>query len=562
MAGTTLAEAYIHLKANMTGVKGDIEKELGGVNTKSAGKKMGKSLGENTKIGLGSIAIGNALGNMLISGITAASQGITEVVGGALTNAMDYEQLAGGAQKIFDQMDFGKISADAQNAYKELNMSANEYLESINLVGATFAQTMGDEKGYDTARKGMLAISDYASGTGRNLDELNEKYQMITRATSSYQSIADQFSGILPATSKDFLEQAQAAGFLSTEYKKLTDVPVAEYQDAVTQMLEKGVAELGLAGNTANESFNTMSGSINMAKSSWENFLTAIGTGQDVELRLQELMTSVQAVATNIVPTLMTIGQSLITALGTAISEAGAYITANKEQVAADALNMFSGLVDGIITVAPGLITALVQLLFEIGAQILAHVPDILAKGLELITALASGIANGLVPTMDAINGVVQGALDAAGQFVDSMITAGANLINGLIQGIKDTIGGVGDIIVGGLSDAVGGVMNFLGIASPSKLFAQIGSYTMQGFAQGINKTAGTAANAMRNAAHSVYGAAQGSATFTASTSYGASSGISEAIKAELTGMGVYLDGRALVGGIAPQMDSALGGFA
>ena len=323
-------------------------------------------------------------------------------------------------------------------------------------------------------------------------------------------------------------------------------------------MMTQGVKSIGFEGNAANESFTTMSGSINMAKASWENFLTAIGTGQDVELRLQELMTSIQAVATNIVPTLMTIGQSLLTALGTAISEAGAYITANKEQVAADALNMFSGLVDGIITVAPGLITALVQLLFEI----LAHVPDILAKGLELITALASGIANGLVPTMDAINGVVQGALDAAGQFVDSMITAGANLINGLIQGIQDTIGGVGDIIVGGLSDAVGGVMSFLGIASPSKLFAQIGSYTMQGFANGINKTAGTAANAMRNAAHSVYGAAQGSATFTASTSYGASSGISEVIKAELTGMGVYLDGRALVGGIAPQMDSALGGFA
>ena len=244
---------------------------------KSAGAQAGNAIssGLNSAISAQAVALGNVISSAVMGGV--------DKIGGELkksfTNYMDFEQLSGGAQKIFDEIDYSKIQKDAAAAFHDLNLSANEYLESINSVGATFAQTMGDQKGYDTARKGMLAVSDYASGTGKSIDELNEKYQMITRSTGSYQSIADQFSGILPATSADFLEQAQAAGLLSDEYEKLTDVPVAEYQQAVTDMLEKGVDALNLTNNTANEATETLSGSFASVSSAWENLLTELGDG-------------------------------------------------------------------------------------------------------------------------------------------------------------------------------------------------------------------------------------------------------------------------------------------
>lgn len=158
-----------------------------------------------------------------------------------------------------------------------MNLSASEYLRMINSVGATFSQTMGDEKGYNIAKKGLKAISDYASGTGADINNLNDKYKMITRSTTSYLSIADQFAGLLPQTTDEFLKQAQASGFLSNSYKKLTEVPVPEYQEAVTQMLEKGVAEMGLMDNATKESTNTLTGSIAMLKASWDNFLSGTG---------------------------------------------------------------------------------------------------------------------------------------------------------------------------------------------------------------------------------------------------------------------------------------------
>ena len=217
-------------------------------------------------------------------GVSAVASGFTAIVAQSVKARGEMEQLAGGVEKIFNEMDTSKIMKDASEAYKNMNLSAKDYLNMINTVGATFAQTMGDEKGYETAKKGLQAIADYASGTGADINTLNDKFKMISRSTTSYLSIADQFAGILPQTTDDFLKQAQASGYLSGKYKKLTEVPVAEYQEAISLMLEKGVRDMNLLGNTTAESTQTMTGSIAMLKASWENFLSGSGDlGQVVE---------------------------------------------------------------------------------------------------------------------------------------------------------------------------------------------------------------------------------------------------------------------------------------
>lgn len=298
-------------------VVGEVDKSTASKISKefeSAGTQSGNSFLSGFK-GLGKKIIG-------IIGLAEIGKVIGQTISNSVKAYADFEQLQGGVEKIFDQADQAQILKDAQNAYKDLNMSVNDYLSSINQVGATFAQTMGDQKGYDIARKGMKAIADYSSGTGRNLEELNQKYALITRAASSYQSIADQFSGILPATSQAFLEQAQAAGFLSDKYKKLTDVPIDEYQQAVTLMLEKGVSDMGLLGNTAAETEHTLSGSIAGMKASWENFLMALGDPNgNVDEAMNGLLQSITAVTKNIVPIIGQVISELIVNLPEMIGE-------------------------------------------------------------------------------------------------------------------------------------------------------------------------------------------------------------------------------------------------
>ena len=370
--------------------------------------------------------IGSTIKNGIVSGAKAAAAGVaalaTAITGLAVSSAKSFatfEQLSGGAQKIFDEIDYEKIAQDADNAYKDLNMSANEYLESINLVGATFAQTMGDEKGYDTARKGMLAISDYASGTGKNINELNQKFQMITRATSSYQSIADQFSGVLPATSADFLEQAQAAGLLSSEYEKLTQVPVAEYQEALTAMLEKGVNDLGLSQNTLRESTETMTGSLAMAKSAWENLKVAMAGGGNLDTAMQNFASSAGSAFKNLIPTF----QAALKGVGTLIKELAPVISKELPGLLKTLVNDIGGTV---LTVLPTLISTIGETLpviaNDLGGVIVSTFPTIISSILELAPILLETAAELLIT-------LVTGLADALPTLIPQIVSITLKLV-------------------------------------------------------------------------------------------------------------------------------------
>ena len=290
----------------------------------SAGKSGSDSFTSSFSTGFSAktVAIGNIMSNAVMKGMDLAGKAASEVFVKAFESYANYEQLAGGVEKIFNDMDTSKVFKDANDAWRDLNMSANEYLETVNDVGAMFSATMTDDAAYEAARKGMTAISDYASGTGKSIDLLNEKFAMITRSTSSYQSIADQFAGVLPATSKSFLEQAQAAGLLSDSYKTLTEVPIDEYQQALVGMLEEGTKQLGLYGNTAEETAKTISGSVAGMKAAWQNWLTGIADGSaDMDKMTDDLVEAVGNVINTALPRIITIAERIGPAIGDVLGE-------------------------------------------------------------------------------------------------------------------------------------------------------------------------------------------------------------------------------------------------
>lgn len=421
--GTDIAKAYVQIIPSAEGIKGKLTEAMGG-EADSAGKSAGSKFAAT-------------FGKFAAAGAVAAATAIGAVIKKSVESYAEYEQLVGGVEKIFDQANQAQILNDANEAYKNLNMSANEYLTSINKTGATFAMTMGDQKGYDTAKKGMQAIADYASGTGANLELLNEKYGMITRSASTYQSIADQFAGILPATSDDFLEQAQAAGFLSDEYKKLTDVPIAEYQQAVTDMLEMGVDNMGLLGNTVTESTETISGSLAMTKSAWSNFVTGLADeNANVEELTQNLVTSITAVAQNIIPVLGQIISTLGRMLGDAIVRGADKLLTGGATVAANFIEGIASKIGGIID-----------------------------KGREAVSAFASGVRNA----------------------VSSVISAGMNLVQGIWQGISNGLGWIKGKIQGWVGNVVSFIKGLFGIHSPSTVMRdQVGKFLALGIGEGF----------------------------------------------------------------------------
>ena len=399
-----LATAYVQILPSAKGLGSKLTGILGG-QMPSAGKSAGSILGSSIVSTLKTVLISAGVGKLFKDSLLAGAE---------------LEQLKGGVEKIFDSMDYSQILADAENAYKDLNMSANEYLATINDVGAAFSATMGDEKGYYVAKTGLQAISDYASGTGKSVDTLSEKFAMITRSTSSYQSIADQFSGILPATSADFLKQAQAAGILSTKYRKLTDVPVAEYQEAVSKMLEKGVDLLGLTGNTAAETANTFSGSLAAMKAAYSNVLGKLSLGEDIRPALEVLVSTTKTfVADNLLPAVLNIIRALP---GSASALLKQLVPENASTVVESAIKSFTDRVN-------------------------AKLPQALDSGIKTATTLIKGITKGLTesgPTLfDAATSILTTLKDylTNSDNLSELFSAGGELLTTIVVGIINLVG-------------------------------------------------------------------------------------------------------------------------
>ena len=310
-------------------------------------------------------------------------------------------------------------------------------------MGATFAATMGDEAGYEAAKTGLKAISDYASGTGKNVDELSQKFTLITRSTSSYQSIADQFSGILPATSAGFLEQAQAAGILSDSYTQLTEVPIEEYQAAVSQMLQRGVTDLGLANNTMNEAFSTLSGSLSMAKGAWSNLVTGLADDSaDLDMLIGNFVESVGAVATQLIPKIGTAlnGASKLVRdlIPVIVQEIPELIEENLPILAEAAISIIQSLVDGISENQEMLMETAFETITYLANSLITMLPKIVKLGLDLIVSLANGISEYLPALIPSVVGAVVEIVKTITEpaQLEKIMNAALTLILALVDGL------------------------------------------------------------------------------------------------------------------------------
>lgn len=101
-----------------------------------------------------------------------------------------------------------------------------------------------------------------------------------------------------------------------------------------------------------------------------------------------------------------------------------------------------------------------------------------------LFTGDRERVVGGLSKMWEAINTIFAG-------WPAKFLQFGVDMIKGLVRGITSMAGAVRDAVVGAVSGAVDKFKGFLGIRSPSRLFAQFGGFTMQGFAGGLEREQG-----------------------------------------------------------------------
>lgn len=516
-----LAKAYVHIIPSFKGIKNELKKGLsGGSSGSSAGLSLGKSL----------------ISGLKKAGIAAA---VGKIFKDAISQGGEYEQLQGGMQKIFGQNMWSSIKSDADNAYKTMNLSASEYMNNITGIGSTFSQTLGAKEGYTTAKTGMQAIADYCSGTGKSVDELMTKYQMISRSTSSYLSIADQFAGLLPQTTDGFLKQAQASGYLDKSYTKLNQVPVQDYQKALTNMLNDGVDKMGLASNTVNETSKTLTGSLAGMKSSFQNLLTSIATGDDISGPLTALTSTASDFITNnlfpmivntvsgllkALPDLTSTFLSLISTLIGKISQALPTLIPQLAQTLASIftqlVNALPDLINQLSAALPIIIQAVISGLEIIIKSLIDNAPKIIAAIGTIFIQLAQSCADNLPIILKQIwqglKNIVKAIKDNWPMFkqaaketiniIKNMLKSqlsdffeiGKNIVRGLWNGISGCSQWIKNKISGWVGNVMDFIKNLFGIHSPSTWAEnEVGAMLPPGAARGVEKNLGVIDTAM-----------------------------------------------------------------
>lgn len=143
------------------------------------------------------------------------------------------------------------------------------------------------------------------------------------------------------------------------------------------------------------------------------------------------------------------------------------------------------GSVIGFLTVTvPNAINALVTNFSQLPSKIAGFLRNILGSVGSWAGSMASNAAKA---ARDFGNSLVNGLKSLPSR----MLSIGRNIIQGLVNGIKGAARSVVNAVTGVVGGAINAAKNFLGIHSPSRVFAEIGKFTMEGFNVGIKKSLG-----------------------------------------------------------------------
>jgi phage-related protein len=133
------------------------------------------------------------------------------------------------------------------------------------------------------------------------------------------------------------------------------------------------------------------------------------------------------------------------------------------------------------------------------------RVPEILSKAWDDIKKTFN---TGVEEVKKIFNGVIGDLKKIGTDLANTALGIGSDIIDGIKKGISNGVGALKDAVKNAANDALNAAKRTLGIASPSKAFAELGGFTMQGMALGVARESPKAVSAVSGAMRSVVGAA------------------------------------------------------
>lgn len=468
--------------------------------------------------GLGTV-VGGAAG-VATTALIATGKAIIDLTKASVDAYAEFEQLEGGLISLFGEgsNEMQNILEKSENAYKTLTLSQNQYLNAFQtsypLVNAGLSEN-ADAIEYTNT---MLQISsDLFNTYGGSIEQYQSAINWALKGSFVY---LDNLNLGIKGTQEGFIEAANKSGVLARNIESVKELT----NDEIIDVIKHYAQEYGVWEKTSNEATETILGSLNMVKATWENFVLGLSQ-KDVDIGplIDNLVNSAITFADNIVPVIVRAVEGIANALPQIATKIGdmlpdlidkllpplvkAVINLTKslaQNLPRIILSISDALVDAILglsEVLPGILDALLQATATIIMALAQALPDMIPTiidailgmipvlienlplfikaGIELLIGLVTGIIQAIPTLLLQTKNIVKSIINAFKNLPSAMWSAGEDMIKGLWNGIKNKIKGFGKSVM----NAIKGIF---GIHSPSTEFAWIGKMNVLGLEEGM----------------------------------------------------------------------------
>ena len=490
-------------------------------------------------------AISEKLGNGLKTAAKIGVSAVASLGAVAIKTYADFEQLAGGAELMFGDA-FETVMENAKNAYKTVQMSQNEYLQQVNGFATGLKTALGgnEQAAAELSHRIVQAEADIVAATGNTAENVQNAFNGIMK--SNFTMLDNLQIGITP-TKEGFQEVIDKVNEWNKANGEATNYQMGNLADMQSALVDY-IEMVGMSGYAQKEASGTILGSFASMKSaasdfatslidengdvgaSWDNLKETVGTFVDnLKPKIMEFLEAISPIATTVAGITSAFvafktAASISALIGTLVASFQAYQKANQGATIAQwAMNaaMNANPIVLIVTLIAGLVAALVTLWHtnDDFRNALIGAWDAIKKAAVVVwesivkfftedipnafKAVINFVKNNWQALLLFITNPIAGALKLLydlnpkfKEWVDNLFgkikdwfggmkDVGKNIVNGLLEGIKSTWSKLTKWFTDAWNNLVGGVKDFLGIHSPSRVFAGIGKNMALGVGEG-----------------------------------------------------------------------------
>ena len=398
-----------------------------------------------------------------LSGLRQLGSALIDVGGQALSSYADYEQLVGGIETLFGASgqtleeyaaSVGKtvdeargeynrltqaqatVMSNAEQAYRTVGMSANEYMENVTSFSAALVSSLGGDTvaAATAADQALRDISDNANKMGTDIDSITQAYQGFARGQYTLLDNLKLGYGGTQEEMQRLLQDAQAISGVEYNIDNLNDVYEAIH---VVQ------TEMGITGTTAEEAASTISGSTQMVSASWQNLLAGLADDNaNLEQLIGNFIDSILTAAGNILPRVQTIIEGMGTLAGSLLEELVPelinMIPPLLETGLPILLSAVESILSSILSILPQVIPIISGLIPQICSTLISLAPQLLSAGIQIILSLISGISEAIPSLLAMLPTLISEVSSVLLDNLGLIISTGIDLLIALITGISE----------------------------------------------------------------------------------------------------------------------------